>query len=170
MVRIQHEERALKQILQQRIDTIQREKVDINHAKEMEGEYRINKLNSLMNKLVKEKQKLEEYYSFEVREKQELVLALAKEKKNLTNELQVLLKEVRKSKHKIKKHTQMNGAGSVSSSKVSSVSGHHLKHQIHNPYNTNSQPMSARRSEVTPSSMIVAPSNNEYRSGGQSHR
>jgi hypothetical protein len=55
--------------LQQRIDTIQREKVDINHAKEMEGEYRINKLNSLMNKLVKEKQKLEEYYSFEVREK-----------------------------------------------------------------------------------------------------
>lgn len=53
----------------------------------MEGEYRINKLNSLMNRLMREKTKLEEYYSFEVREKQELVLALAKEKKSLTNEL-----------------------------------------------------------------------------------
>ena len=71
----------------------------------MEGEYRINKLNTLLNKLMKEKQKLEEYYSFEVREKQELVLALAKEKKSLSNELQTLLKEIRKSKHKIKKHT-----------------------------------------------------------------
>ena len=53
----------------------------------MESEYQINKLNTLMNKLVKEKQKLEEYYSFEVREKQELVLALSKEKKNLAIEL-----------------------------------------------------------------------------------
>lgn len=40
-----------------------------------------------MSKLVKEKSKIEEYLSFEVKEKQELVLALAKEKKNLTNEL-----------------------------------------------------------------------------------
>jgi hypothetical protein len=59
----------------------------INQNKEMEGEYKINKLNNLMNRLMREKQKLEEYYSFEVREKQELVLALAKEKKNLTMEL-----------------------------------------------------------------------------------
>ena len=35
----------------------------------MESEYKINKLNTLMSKLVKEKHKLEEYYSFEVREK-----------------------------------------------------------------------------------------------------
>jgi hypothetical protein len=35
----------------------------------MEGEYQINKLNSIMQKLVREKQKLEVYYSFEVREK-----------------------------------------------------------------------------------------------------
>lgn len=35
----------------------------------MEGEFYINKLNSIMNKLMREKQKLEEYYSFEVREK-----------------------------------------------------------------------------------------------------
>jgi len=35
----------------------------------MEGEYQINKLNSIMQKLVREKQKLEDYYSFEVREK-----------------------------------------------------------------------------------------------------
>lgn len=53
----------------------------------MEEEYKINKLNSLMIKLTNEKKKLEEYLSFEVKEKQELVLALAKEKKNLTNEL-----------------------------------------------------------------------------------
>jgi hypothetical protein len=32
------------------------------------------------------------------------VIALAKEKKNLTNELQTLLKDIKKSKHKIKKH------------------------------------------------------------------
>lgn len=70
----------------------------------MESEYKINKLNSLIAKLVREKQKLEEYYSFEVREKQELVLALAKEKKSLTKELQGLIKNVKKSKHKIKKH------------------------------------------------------------------
>lgn len=83
---------------------LQYEKADINSNKEMESEYKVNKLNTLMSKLVKEKQKLEEYYSFEVREKQELVLALAKEKKSLTFELQTLLKDVRKSKHKIKKH------------------------------------------------------------------
>jgi hypothetical protein len=35
----------------------------------MEGEYQINKLNTIMQKLVREKQKLEDYYSFEVREK-----------------------------------------------------------------------------------------------------
>ncbi len=57
-----------------------------------------------MNKLVREKQKVEEYLNYEVQTKQDLVLALAKEKKNLTNELVVLLKDIRKSKHKIKKH------------------------------------------------------------------
>ena len=31
-------------------------------------------------------------------------MALQKEKKNLTNELQALLKDIKKSKHKIKKH------------------------------------------------------------------
>ena len=36
----------------------------------MESEYKINKLNNIMNKLMREKQKLEEYYSFEVKEKQ----------------------------------------------------------------------------------------------------
>jgi hypothetical protein len=69
------------------VECLQREKVDLNQNLEMEGEYRINKLNNLLNRLVREKQKLEEYYSFEVREKQELVLALAKEKKSLSNEL-----------------------------------------------------------------------------------
>ena len=53
----------------------------------MEEEYKINKLNSLLSRLMKEKHKIEEYLSFEVKEKQELVLFLAKEKKNLTNEL-----------------------------------------------------------------------------------
>jgi len=76
---------------------------------EMQSEYQINRLNTVMQKLVREKQKLEDYYSYEVREKQELVLALAKEKKNLTNELQGLLKEVKRSKHKIKKHSQQMG-------------------------------------------------------------
>jgi hypothetical protein len=51
---------------------------------EASGEYQVNRLNSLMSKLVAEKQKLEEYYSSEVREKQELVIALGKEKKVLT--------------------------------------------------------------------------------------
>jgi hypothetical protein len=87
------------------VDSLQREKVDLNQNLEMEGEYQINKLNTIMQKLVREKQKLEDYYSFEVREKQDLVLSLAKEKKNLTNELQSLLKEVKKNKHKIKKHS-----------------------------------------------------------------
>ena len=53
----------------------------------MEEEFKINKLNTLMSRLVKEKSKIEEYLSFEVKEKQELVLALAKEKKNITAEL-----------------------------------------------------------------------------------
>lgn len=51
------------------MDSLQREKVDLNQNLEMEGEYQINKLNSIMQKLVREKQKLEDYYSFEVREK-----------------------------------------------------------------------------------------------------
>ena len=51
------------------MDSLQREKVDLNQNLEMEGEYQINKLNSIMQKLVREKQKLENYYSFEVREK-----------------------------------------------------------------------------------------------------
>jgi hypothetical protein len=51
------------------VDSLQREKVDLNQNLEMEGEYQINKLNSIMQKLVREKQKLEDYYSFEVREK-----------------------------------------------------------------------------------------------------
>ena len=51
------------------MDSLQREKVDLKQNLEMEGEYQINKLNSIMQKLVREKQKLEDYYSFEVREK-----------------------------------------------------------------------------------------------------
>lgn len=51
------------------MDSLQREKVDLNQNLEMEGEYQINKLNTIMQKLVREKQKLEDYYSFEVREK-----------------------------------------------------------------------------------------------------
>jgi hypothetical protein len=51
------------------VDSLQREKIDLNQNLEMEGEYQINKLNSIMQKLVREKQKLEDYYSFEVREK-----------------------------------------------------------------------------------------------------
>lgn len=45
---------------------IQREKADLNLNKEVESEYKINKLNSLLNRLVKEKQKLEEFLNFEV--------------------------------------------------------------------------------------------------------
>lgn len=86
-------------ILQQRVDRLQKEKVAINYNKEMEEEFKINKLNSLLSKLMKEKQRIEEFLSFEVKEKQELVLVLAKEKKNLTNELQALLKDIRKRKH-----------------------------------------------------------------------
>ena len=51
-----------------------------------------------MQKLKSEKDKLELYYSYEVREKQELVLALAKEKKTLSVELQNCLKDIKKSK------------------------------------------------------------------------
>lgn len=98
----------MKEILQDRVEKLQREKVDINYNKEMEEEYKVNKLNSLLSRLTKEKQKIEEYLSFEVKEKQDLVMFLAKEKKNLTNELQALLKEIRKSKHKIKKYVGPN--------------------------------------------------------------
>jgi len=80
----------------------------MTQEREMEGEFKINKMNLLLNRLLTEKKKLEDYYTFEVKEKQELVLALAKEKKILASELQGLLKEVRKSKHKIKKHTGKN--------------------------------------------------------------
>jgi len=62
--------------------------VSINQNKEMEEEYKVNRLNQIMAKLVKEKQKIEEFLSFELKEKQELVLALAKEKKSITTELQ----------------------------------------------------------------------------------
>jgi len=43
--------------------------VAVGHAKEMEGEFHINRLNALMSRLVSEKQKLQDCYSFEVREK-----------------------------------------------------------------------------------------------------
>ena len=56
-------------MLQARVEKLQKEKVDINRDKEMESEYKVNKLNTLMQRLLQEKQKLEEYYSFEVREK-----------------------------------------------------------------------------------------------------
>lgn len=104
MIKIQQEEKTLKLILQQRVTKLQREKADMSLNKEVESEYKINKLNTLMNKLMREKQKIEEYLNYEVQTKQDLVLALAKEKKNLTNELVALLKDIRKSKHKIKKH------------------------------------------------------------------
>lgn len=39
----------------------------------MEEEYKVNKLNSLMDKLMKEKTKIEGYLSYEVKEKQDLV-------------------------------------------------------------------------------------------------
>ena len=77
----------LKQILQHRVDQLQKEKGLASQNKEMEEEFKINKLNTLMTRLVKEKQKIEEYLALEVKEKQELVLALAKEKKNLSNEM-----------------------------------------------------------------------------------
>ena len=70
----------------------------------MEEEFKINKLNSLMSRLVREKQKIEDILSFEVKEKQDLVMALAKEKKNLTIELQTVLRDIKRNKHKIKKH------------------------------------------------------------------
>jgi len=38
--------------------------------KEMEEEFKINKLNLLMSKLVKEKNKIEEYFYHQVKEKQ----------------------------------------------------------------------------------------------------
>lgn len=104
MIKIQQEEKTLKLILQQRVAKLQREKADLSLNKEVESEYKINKLNTLMNKLMREKHKIEEYLNYEVQTKQDLVLALAKEKKNLTNELVALLKDIRKSKHKIKKH------------------------------------------------------------------
>ena len=64
-----HEEKMLKQMLQQRVVSLQKEKADLNLNKEVESEYKINKLNSLLNKLVKEKQKLEEFLNFEVQTK-----------------------------------------------------------------------------------------------------
>lgn len=70
----------------------------------MQEEQIINKLTTLLNRLLKEKSKIEELLSMEVKEKQDLVLAFAKEKKNLTTELQTHLKDIRKIKHKIKKH------------------------------------------------------------------
>jgi len=51
-----------------------------------------------MQRLRAEKEKLERYYSYEVREKQELVLALAKEKKSLMSELQNCMKDIKKAK------------------------------------------------------------------------
>ena len=41
----------------------------MSQSKELAEEYRINKLNSLMDKLILETSRLEEYYLFEVREK-----------------------------------------------------------------------------------------------------
>jgi hypothetical protein len=65
-------------------------------------------LNTLVSRLTSEKIKLEEHLSFEVKEKQELVMALAKEKKNLTTEFQTILHEIKKNKHRIKKHVDVS--------------------------------------------------------------
>jgi uncharacterized protein YukE len=92
-------------MLQARVEMLYKEKADMTQDLEREGEFKINRLNQILNKLTQEKKKLQEFYSYEVRQKQELVLALAKEKKSLATELQSLLKDVRKSKQKIKKHT-----------------------------------------------------------------
>jgi phosphomevalonate kinase len=47
---------------------------------------------------------LEEQLAKEVREKQDLVMALSKEKHTLTKELQSKIREVKKEKRKIRKH------------------------------------------------------------------
>lgn len=96
---------SLKYLLQQRIDSIRQESGEITQHIESSGEFKVNKLNTIMLKLKSEKEKLELYYSYEVREKQELVLALAKEKKTLSVELQNCLKDIKKSKQRIKKHS-----------------------------------------------------------------
>jgi hypothetical protein len=58
-----------------------------------------------MGRLAAEKVRLEGCLRDEVRERQELVIALGREKQLLSGELEGLVREVRRAKHKIKKHT-----------------------------------------------------------------
>jgi hypothetical protein len=53
--RIAHEERSLKHLLQDRIERLQRDKLASGAEREMAGEYHVNKLNTLMSRLVREK-------------------------------------------------------------------------------------------------------------------
>ena len=89
---------ALKAMLQQRMDSVKEESGKMAQNIESSGEFQVNRLNGLMQRLRAEKDKLERYYSYEVREKQELVLALAKEKKSLMSELQNCMKDIKKAK------------------------------------------------------------------------
>ncbi len=67
--RIHQEEMSLKYLLQSRIESLKEEKGAMATNIEASGEFQVNKLNSLMSKLKSEKEKLEQYYSVEVREK-----------------------------------------------------------------------------------------------------
>ncbi len=67
--RIHQEEMSLKYLLQSRIESLKEEKGAMATNIEASGEFQVNKLNSLMSKLKSEKEKLEKYYSVEVREK-----------------------------------------------------------------------------------------------------
>jgi hypothetical protein len=89
---------ALKAMLQQRMDSVREESGKMAQNIESSGEFQVNRLNGLMQRLRAEKEKLERCYSYEVREKQELVLALAKEKKSLMSELQNCMKDIKKAK------------------------------------------------------------------------
>ena len=60
----------------------------------MEGEYKINKLNSLLSRLINEKLKREEQLQSEVKEKKDLVKSLIKERKKLRYDLQTVMQDI----------------------------------------------------------------------------
>jgi len=86
---------------------MQKEKVDIENQLEQEEEFMVNKLQILLERILTEKNDLENQLAMEVTEKQDLVMALEKEKTNLTQELQKKIKEIKKDKNKIKKQIVM---------------------------------------------------------------
>lgn len=107
---IEKEQKYLQDTLYKKFESIQIEKDSLMKEIESEESERIAHLQFVIDRILTEKNKLEELLSEEVREKQMLVMALESQKSSITQELQKKVEEIKSHRNmiqkKIKSHVQ----------------------------------------------------------------